>query len=293
MRQAADPITSVADIRPPQNAEEPILAPIIRGAVHEWLTEMRAWEELERLRVKPRMTALVEGPPGCGKTTLAHHIAARMGVPLVIVRADQLRSQYVGETGQKVAALFRSIAERHQESVMLIDEFDALASARAEERGGSDREHNAIVNSLLVRIENHRAPLFAATNRSDALDEAIWRRFGLRLQIPLPGTDERFAILKKYLAPWSMPDADIDRLTDATEGASPALLKDLAEGIKRDVALSPRLNRPADARSVLRRVIATARPHPHYDAPALWSGGGFVEQTAAELTWPPATGDAR
>lgn len=284
-------ISTVADIRQPDAAEEPILPPITRQAIHEWLTELRSRQALKAVGVEPRISVMLEGPPGCGKTTLAHHVAARLGVPLIIVRADQLRSKYIGETGEKIAALFRALGNQQQESVTLIDEFDALASKRADERQGSDREHNAIVNSLLTRIEGNRTPLMVATNRIKAIDEAIWRRFGLRLEIPVPGEDERFAILKKYLAPWSLSDEDLDRLTAATAGASPALLKDLAHGIKRDIILSPRLNRTTDIREVVGRVIASARPHPDYDTPPLWADRATREDLYEAMSWPPMTGE--
>src|SRR3954454_16886469 len=86
------------EVRGPGDAEEPILVPAVRSAVHEWLVEISAAEELRAAKLKPRSTAMLFGPPGTGKTTLAHHLAARLGVPLVLLGNENLvTSPYWGE----------------------------------------------------------------------------------------------------------------------------------------------------------------------------------------------------
>jgi AAA+ superfamily predicted ATPase len=59
---------------------------------------------------------------------------------------------------------------------------------------------------LLRRIEFYRGIGLAATNTKDALDPAMWRRFGLQISVDLPGENERFAILRKYALPFDFDD---------------------------------------------------------------------------------------
>nr|WP_051185939.1 ATP-binding protein [Magnetospirillum fulvum] len=123
----------MATILQPDEAEEPILTPPVREAVHQWMTEIRAADEMAKLGIKPRCTALLSGPPGCGKTTLAHHFAMRLGLALVCVNTDQLVSSSLGGTGQNVAAIFAAIEEQEDLCVLFLM---SLTRSRASGRSG-------------------------------------------------------------------------------------------------------------------------------------------------------------
>ena len=125
-------------------------------------------------------------------------------------------------------------------------------------------------------------------NRPKALDPALWRRFGLQVAIDLPGDDERFAILSRYLDPWQLPEADMDMLCALTDGASPALLRGVAEGIKRTLVLGPRMKwRTDEPVAVLTRIVAGLRPPPEIDPPPLWTGRDVMTKGLAGMSWPP------
>lgn len=276
---------SMASVLSFRDAQQPILSPQIRSAIHQWLTEIRAAEDLKRLNVEPRRSCLLSGPPGCGKTTLAHHLSARLGVDLICIHMDRLRSQYIGQTGQQIAQLFETIYALEDQALLFFDEFDSLASKRGNEGTSGSEERNSIVNALLARIESFKGNIIAATNRADALDPAIWRRFGMQLEIPLPGDDERFAILKYYLAPLVWQEEAIEWLTSATYGAAPSLLRQLIEGIKRDIILSGKMQMETDIQSTFKRVIASVSPHPDYDKPPLWMDSAVLGDLE-QFTWP-------
>jgi len=277
-------LSKFADVLMPKDADEPVLAPAVRAALFEWLTEIRATEDLKDVGIKPRRSALLFGPPGCGKTTFAHHFAARLGLPLACVRSESLISSYLGSTGSNIGQLFDAMAKTEGKVVIFFDEVDALGGKRMNDQGASVERANSL-NVLLRRIERFSGIALAATNRQDHLDPALWRRFDMQISVDLPTADERFAIIKRYLAPFDPTDDDTDLLADLTAGASPALLRAVMEGVKRTLVIGPKVGRKTDsAREVFTRVVASVAPPPEYTPPPLWDEAGLDE--AAGIAWP-------
>tara|TARA_B100000678_G_scaffold167520_1_gene139933 strand:+ start:550 stop:1539 length:990 start_codon:yes stop_codon:yes gene_type:complete len=132
-------------------------------------------DEIRRHGLPVRSKLLFCGPPGCGKTLCAEIFAAELGLPLYVVKLDQLISSYLGETAANVRKIFEFA--RTQPCVLFFDEFDALARTRDE--SGEHHELRRVVNSLLIFIDRQRPKgfLIAATNLDQTLDSAIWRRF--------------------------------------------------------------------------------------------------------------------
>ncbi len=277
----------MARIHQPADAEPPILTGPVRDAVHRWLIEIQCEEELQQVGLAPRRTGIFAGPPGCGKTTLAHHLAARLGVALVEVNLQQTRSQYIGESGRNIDTLFSICREHHQKMVLFVDEIDAMAATRTNDGQGGSREANAIVVALMSQIDHYPGMMIAATNMADNIDPALWRRFGIQLEIGMPDADSRYAILARYLAPYTLPEQDIDILCDVTIGATPALLRNLMEGIKRDIVLSQKFGSEGDAVTVIGRVAAALQPHANSDLPPLWHDFPAAARRLKQMSWPP------
>lgn len=279
---------SLADVRAPGDAEEPILAPNVRVAVFQWMTEIRAADELAKAKVKPRRTALLFGPPGCGKTTLAHHLATRLGIPMVVVGAETLLGSYMGESERNVGNLFTGMEEAGVPAILFMDELEAIGGNRSQNtRGGADNARTSTLTVLLRRIEEFQGFAIAATNMPDMLDPALWRRFHIQITVDLPGYDERFAIIKRYSQPFEMQDDALAILADLTDGASPALLRGLMEGMKRGLILNPRLRLPIEKpEHVFVPIITALKPPPGIATPALWSNPSTIH-AIAECGWPP------
>lgn len=276
------------DLLHPDQAVEPILPRPVRAALLEWLTEIWARDELAEVGLKPRARALFYGPPGTGKTTLAHHLAARLGLPMIAVRPDRIIDCLFGSSGRNLGALFdaaRPEPDGEGPVVMFFDEFDTLAGARQSGARDAGAERNAIVNVLLQRIDQHDGIIIAATNLARDIDPAIWRRFDIHISLDTPGQEERERILSRYLAPYGLPAAQLASLADACETASPALLRQLCEGLKRNIVLGPRLRWDMAREAVFGRLIASIEPHASLGKPRLWSLG--VEDRAIRgLAWP-------
>ncbi len=137
------------------------------------------------LAARPRATLCFYGLPGTGKTALAEHIAKSLEKPLMIKRASDLMSKYVGETEQQMAAMF---AEAKRESaVLLLDEADSfLQNRQLAVRNYEVSE----VNEMLQGMERHDGIFICTTNLFDRIDEAALRRFSFKLRF-MPLTSEQ------------------------------------------------------------------------------------------------------
>lgn len=268
----------------PDQADEPILAKSVRDALTEWLTEIWAADELIAVGLKPRQKGLFVGPPGTGKTTLAHHLAARLKLPLVCVRSDRLIDAYIGSTGRNIGSLF-DLAAKSDPVLLFIDEFDSLGLKRRKAGQGAEDERNSSINVLLQRLEQHDGYLIAASNLGEDLDTAIWRRFDLQITLGLPGQDERERILKRYLAPYALPTDALVELARAFSDASPALMRQFAEALKRNLIVGPKVGWDMEVRGVIGRLLASVGPHPDLPRPRLWQRG--AKDPAIDLMpWP-------
>jgi len=69
---------------------------------------------------------------------------------------------------------------------LFFDEFDAVGKERGDKH--ETGEIKRVVTSLLMQIDElpSYVVVIAATNHSELLDRAVWRRFQLRLPLPAP-----------------------------------------------------------------------------------------------------------
>lgn len=136
---------------------------------------------------------LLYGLPGTGKTAFGHHLAEQLEKPLLIKRASDLLSPYVGEAEKNIAAAFRQ-AQRDG-AVLQIDEVDSFVQSR----------QNAVrswevsqVNEMLTQMEAFDGIFIASTNLMDNMDAAAMRRFDVKLEFK-PLTAEQALLLFKQL----------------------------------------------------------------------------------------------
>jgi SpoVK/Ycf46/Vps4 family AAA+-type ATPase len=169
------------------------LAPAVRKGFGEVVTEWKSRDKLVKHGLPRRWRLLFHGPSGCGKSAAAAALAREMKLPGFLVRFDSLIGAYLGQTALRLRELFSFAAQTP--CVLLFDEVDALAKRRGSpmEVGELDR----IVIAFMQELEHAHGDGFiiATSNLPKALDDALWRRFDLRVAFPKPtGKDlTRFA----------------------------------------------------------------------------------------------------
>jgi len=149
----------------------------------------------------PPKGILLYGEPGCGKTYLTKAIAKEANATFFYVPASQLliNAKWVGEPEKNIKDLF-TLARRHAPSIVFFDEFDVIAAKRRGDPVG-DRLTAQILTELDGLQPLEGVIVIAATNRIDAIDEAVINRFEpYVIEIPLPRNDmERLDVIKVHL----------------------------------------------------------------------------------------------
>ena len=135
-------------------------------------------DRVTRAEAPRDFSLLLTGPPGTGKTQLAHHLAERLDRPLVVKRASDLLSKWVGGTEANIAEAFAEA--RDDDAVLLFDEIDSILADRSTAQASWEVSQ---VNELLTWFERHPLPFVAATNHAAKLDPAAMRRFVFKLEL--------------------------------------------------------------------------------------------------------------
>ena len=174
----------VLETMPRKRLEDLFLPELCERACRELIEEQQRASLLRSHSLEPRHRVLLVGPPGNGKTSLAEAIAEALAVPFFVVRYDAIIGSFLGETASRLRRVFDYA--RTTPCVLFFDEFDAVGKERGDEN--ETGEIKRVVTSLLMQVDAlpSYTVVIAASNHSELLDRAVWRRFQFRLELPAP-----------------------------------------------------------------------------------------------------------
>lgn len=209
--------------------------PAVEARLERVLMEQRRRGVLRSHGLTPIQRVLFTGAPGTGKTYAASVLAGELSIPLFVVQLDGLLSRYLGETAARLRTVFdRLVRER---GVYFFDEVDAIGGER--EGGGDVGEIRRVLNSFLKFLEADTSDslLVAATNHPGLLDRALFRRFDLRVDFPLPEAATAERLLRGRLAILDTARLNWPRVLEAARGLSHGELSRAAEQAAKNAVL--------------------------------------------------------
>jgi len=186
----------VTEISPIKKLNDLILPTEVITLSNQFIQEQFRVDLLRSYGLEPRNRVLLIGPPGNGKTSLAEAYAEALLVPLFIVKYDSLVGAYLGETASRLRKLMDYVSTR--KCVLFFDEFETLGKERGDTH--ETGEIKRVVSSLLVQIDNlpSHVIVIGATNHPELLDRAVWRRFQIKISLPIPTRVNVISWLDKF-----------------------------------------------------------------------------------------------
>jgi Holliday junction DNA helicase RuvB len=237
--------------------------PVVRGLRPANLAEMvgqrQVIEQLQialgaaRQRGEPLEHVLLDGPPGLGKTTLAHVIANELGKTIRITSGPAIAKQ---------GDLMSALTNMETGDVLFIDEVHRLSKPVEEflypamEDFRVDFTIEGGLSGRTINFALRQFTLIGATTRAGLLTAALRDRFGLRFHFDFYGVEDLMEILRRSARKLGIAyeDGALNALAHRSRGTprvANRLLKrvrDYAQ-VRADGRLSPRV--VADALEIL------------------------------------------
>ena len=182
---------------------------------------------------------MMTGPAGTGKTKLAGYLAKKLNVPLIQASGSALETGYVGGGSKALNEIYRR-ACKQENCIIFLDEAQSLFMPRGR---GERRWDDDTANTLLGLLDGVRSDEGAgviwvvASNFDDVntqMDEAMLRRFSVKINFRLPNKSERQELLRVFLrrkeakcVDWD--GLDLDHVAKITANLSPALIENVVD----------------------------------------------------------------
>ena len=141
---------------------------------------------------------LFHGPSGCGKTLASYVLAGELDKMMYVVNLGAIVSSKLGETSKNLSKLFRQASAEN--CIIFFDEFDSIGKVRdySQDHG----EMKRVVNTILQLFDYlpQDSIVIAATNQMQMIDEALLRRFDMKINLGLPTNAQIQELIEKTLA---------------------------------------------------------------------------------------------
>ena len=247
----------------PVHWEDLVLSPEVEQDLRQ-LVRLMNGNEAERLQVPVPTGLLLIGPPGTGKTSIAHLIATETRRSFYSITAADV------PTPQKLEQIFAR-ARENCPSIVFIDEIDGLLPGGSNGRFMTQHQQQIADQALMLMDQldpGGRVFVIGATNHIEDGDPRALRggRLSERIHIGLPDDPGYLRLISRCLGPIALADGltAADLLT-WVRGVSPADLQAIVDTAKRmamsriepDQQLLPPLTRADFEKAVKRQCART------------------------------------
>jgi SpoVK/Ycf46/Vps4 family AAA+-type ATPase len=197
---------------------EPVWNPAVKASLDQILFERHRQKELLKQDLTPTRSIIFTGPPGVGKTLAARWIARELHRPLLTLDLSAVMSSFLGRTGANVRHVLDYA--KGVDGVLLLDELDAIAKRRDDATDVGELKR--LVTVLLQEIDGWPPTglLIAATNHADLLDPAVWRRFEMRIEFPMPNDESVRRAIRTFFSSDKISSPWLEVLTVSLRGLS-------------------------------------------------------------------------
>ena len=197
---------------------------------------IRNQELYAQYNVTKKFNIMMTGPAGVGKTKIARCLAKRLDIPLIYQSAASLQSGYVGGGPKALKNLVKK-ASTSKRAIIFLDEAESLLMSRTHS-GVKDWERDTI-NALLALLDGVNTTKseiiwIVASNMDEhkiQMDDAMLRRFHLKINFRLPNFEERREILSRLISKLDSnkvsTDLDLNKIASVSSSMSPAILETL------------------------------------------------------------------
>ncbi|AXH60151.1 AAA family ATPase [Pseudomonas amygdali] len=233
-------LTNTIDKIDPKNLDDSLDDLVGLKDVKDELLQLQEMIENRKLyreyAVDKPFNVMLTGPAGVGKTKIARCLAKRLNIPMFYASAASLQSGYVGG-GPRTLKKLAKMASKQKRAIIFLDEAESILQSRA--GNGLQNYEKDTINTLLslldgVKSKDREVIWLVASNMDEHkmnMDEAMLRRFPLKVNFRLPNFDERKEILSRLVtkldASKLADDIDLSHVAGVTTGMSPALLETL------------------------------------------------------------------
>ncbi len=169
----------------------------VKAELASFVEEHKAIEMLKRYDLPVSNKVLLYGPSGCGKTLASYVLAGELEKMMLVVNLGAIVSSKLGETSKNLAKIFKRASD--DGCIIFIDEFDTLGKVRdfSQDHG----EMKRVVNTILQLFDYlpQESMVIAATNHAEMIDDALLRRFDLKINLDLPDSSHIKELIDKTL----------------------------------------------------------------------------------------------
>jgi SpoVK/Ycf46/Vps4 family AAA+-type ATPase len=193
----------------------------VREELQYFLKEHHSIHVLKDFSLPVNNKILFYGPSGCGKTLASYVVAGELEKLMYVINLGAVVSSKLGETSKNISTIFKKAAT--EDSIIFLDEFDSLGKIR--DYNQDHGEMKRVVNTILQLFDYlpQETIVIAATNQVNMIDEALLRRFDLKLKLELPNKTQIRELIKLTLqnTPFKIDDKKrLTRIVGLLEGQS-------------------------------------------------------------------------